>query len=109
MARVQAAAGEESFGVFFDVIRHEVVYGSAESNHFRSNVVDKNSAVNASGVERIQEGLGRAAVFLNLREVRPLTSHQFQGRWFEHAHRGNVDVAVGDQWQSVNVRRWSLA
>ena len=85
------------------VIGDELVDRGGKADHFRRNVVDQRSAVNAATVQILQESLGRAAIFDDLFEIGALALHQFKRMRLEQFDRLDMDVAVGDheQWSAV--------
>src|ERR1035441_9826866 len=62
VARMQAAAGEQSFWIVLRVIGDKLVDRRSESDYFGRNVVDKCGAIYAAAVKIIQERMGRAAI-----------------------------------------------
>src|SRR5208282_1709007 len=96
VAGVQAAAGDQTPGVFLDVIGDPLIDRSGKADDFGRDVVDEHAAINARGIHVFQERLRRAAKFDDLLEIRPLSPDQLQSLRTEHIHRRNVDVAVGD-------------
>src|ERR1700733_12493710 len=78
------------------VVGNELIHSIGEPDHFRSHVVDEHGAINAAGIEKLEESFGRAAELDNLIEVGLLFLHQLQRLGLEHFHGLDVDVAVGD-------------
>ena len=95
--RMQAAARDQTHGIFFDVIGDPLIDSSREANDFRRHVVDEDAAIDADLVHVLEEGFGRATEFGDLLVVGPLAPHQLQSVGMEHFYRRDMDVAVGDQ------------
>src|SRR5690348_1144145 len=51
VTRMQAPTGDKPLRIFFGVVRDELIHSRCKPDDFRSDIVDKNSPVNASLVE----------------------------------------------------------
>src|SRR5579862_1877273 len=101
MPRMQAAARQQTAGVFFYIIGDELVYAAGKTDDLWSDIIDEHGTINAARVQEFEKSFGRAAEFLDLLEIRALLFHQFQGMGLEHFHRLDVDVAVSDHQMPV--------
>src|SRR5208282_71378 len=109
MPWMQAATGDQALGIVLGVIGDELVDRGCKADHFRRNVIDQGSAVNAATVQISEESLGRAAIFDNLIEIGALALHQFKRVRLEQVNGPDVDMAVGDQGQLMGSSYWLLA
>ena len=97
MAGVQTAAGEQTFGIFFDVVGDKLVHPGGESDDLGSDVIDEHRPIDSRLIKILEKSLGRAAELGDFVEVGALPLHQFKGVRLEHFEGLNVDVAVCDQ------------
>src|ERR1700730_14885757 len=95
--RMQAATGDQSLGIVLRVVGDELIDRGRKPEHLRRNVVDQCGTVNAATVQILEEGLGRAAIFVNLIEIGALALDQFQRMRLDEFNRLDVDMAVSNQ------------
>src|SRR4051812_9086175 len=100
MPRMHAAARNQPLGIFLHIVGDKCVDGRSESNQLRRDIIDEHRAIDADLVQMLEKLLRRAAELDHLIEVGALPLHGSQRRRFEHLNRLNVNVAVGDHWQS---------
>src|SRR5579863_7060391 len=94
---MQAAARDQTPGVFLDVICDPLIDSGCKANDLGRNVVDEHAAIDSDGVHVFEERLGRPAELGDLLVIGPLAADQLQSVGMEHFHRRNVNVAVSDQ------------
>ena len=97
LPRMQPAAGNQTLGIFFHVIRDELIHSGGKTDHLWSDVVDEHGAIHACRVQMLEKSFRRTTELGDLLEVRPFLLDQLQRRCVEHFERLNVDVAVSDQ------------
>ena len=105
---MEAAAGDESPGIFLGVIGDELVDAVGESDDFWRDVVDEHGAIDAGGVHVFEEGFGITAKLGDFVVVGALLLHEFERMRLEHFKRLDVDVAVGDHSLAGLRRSWAL-
>ena len=66
---MDAAAGNQAPGIFFNVVGHEAIHFRREAHDLRSNIVDEYGAVDTNCIKVLQEGLGRTTELNHLVEV----------------------------------------
>src|SRR5277367_5520697 len=93
---MEAAAGKQPLGIFFNVVGDELIYAVCESDYVWRHIVDECRTVDSAGVEIAEERFRRAAVFGDLLKVRPLLLHQLERLWLKHLQRRDMNVAVGN-------------
>lgn len=94
---MHAAAGDQAPGIFLAIVGYPLVHLMAEAHGFRRYIINEHGAVNADGVQILEQGLGRPAVLQDVLIMASGLLHYFKRPSLEHIDGLNVDVAVGDE------------
>ena len=67
--RMQAATGDQTFGIILRVVGDELIDGGRKADDFRRHIIDQSGPVDAATVQIFQKGFWRAAILGNFIEV----------------------------------------
>jgi hypothetical protein len=95
--RGQRSARQQAARVGLAVLGDPGIDLGGEADHVRRHIVDQHGAVDAGGVQIVQESARRTDDAKGLIEIRPGVAHDRQRGGLEHLERGDVDVAIGNQ------------